>query len=72
MTVSAHLLDFFLDRRRHGTVADVGVDFHQKITTDDHRFGLRVIDVRRDDRAAASDFIAHEFRCYLDWDLRSE
>ncbi len=67
-----HFLDFFLDRRRHGAVADVGVDLYKEIATDDHRLGLRVIDVRRDDRAAASDFVAHEFRCYFAWDACSE
>ena len=46
--------------------------FHKEIATDDHRLGLRVIDVRRDNRAAASDFVAHEFRCYFAWDACSE
>ncbi len=57
-----HLLDFFLDRRRHRAVADVGVDLHQEIAADDHRLGFGMIDVGRNDRAAAGDFGAHEFR----------
>ena len=64
-----HLLDFFLDRRRHGAVADVGVDFYQEIAADDHRLGFRVIDVRRDDGAAARDFLPHEFRSDLARDV---
>src|SRR5207302_8752338 len=53
-----HLLDFFLDRRRDGAVADVGIDLDQEIAADDHRLGFRVIDVRRDDGAPARDFVA--------------
>ncbi len=56
----AQLLDFFLDRRRHGGVADVGVDLHQEVAADDHRLELEVIDVRRDDGAAARHFVADE------------
>ena len=55
------LLDFVLDRRAHGGVADVGVDLHQEVAADDHRLELEVIDVRRDDGAAARDLGAHEF-----------
>jgi hypothetical protein len=65
MTVSApHLvaqrifLDFLLDARRDGAVADVGVDLHEEVAPDDHRLGLGVIDVVRDDGAAGGDFIA--------------
>ena len=43
-----HFLDFFLDRRRHGAVADVGVDFYQEIAADDHRLGFGMIDVGRE------------------------
>ena len=60
-----HFLDFFLDRRSDGAVADIGVDFYEEIAADDHRLAFRVIDVRRDDRAAASDFCPHELRCYF-------
>ncbi len=50
-----HLLDLLLDRRAHGGVADVGVDLHEEVASDDHRLGLGVIDVGRQDRAAARD-----------------
>ena len=43
-------------RRRHGAVADVGVDLHQEIAADDHRLEFRMIDVGRDDGAAGGDF----------------
>ena len=49
----AHLLDLLLDAAADGGVADVGVDLHQEVAADDHRFGLGVIDVRRDDRPAS-------------------
>ena len=52
----AHLLDLFLDGGSHGRVADVGVDLHQEVAADDHRLELGVIDVGRDDGAAAGDF----------------
>ena len=58
----AQLLDFFLDRRRHRRVADVGVDLHQEVAADDHRLELEVVDVGRDDRAAARDLVADEGR----------
>ena len=56
------LLDLLLDRRRHGGVADVGVDLHEEVAADDHRLELEVIDVGGDDGAAARDFIADEIR----------
>ena len=43
-----------------GRVADVGVDLGQEVAADDHRLGFRVVDVRRDDRAAARDFASDE------------
>ncbi len=57
-----HLLDLFLDRRRDGGVADIGVDLGEEVAADDHRLEFGVVDVRRDDGAAARDFAAHEFR----------
>ena len=57
----AHFLDFLLDARRDGGVADVGVDFHEEIAADDHRLGFGMIDVGRDDGAARGDFGADEF-----------
>ena len=54
------LLDLFLDRRGDGRVADVRVDLHQEVPADDHRLELGVIDVGRDDGAAARDLAADE------------
>ena len=56
----AQLVDFLVDRRGDGRVADVGVDLHREVAADDHRLELGVIDVGRDDRAAARDFRSHE------------
>ena len=56
----AQLLDFLVDRRGDGGVADVGVDLHQEVAADDHRLELGVIDVGGNDRAAARDFVADE------------
>ncbi len=55
-----HLLDLLLDRGGHRRVADVGVDLHQEPAADDHRLGLRVVDVRGDDRAAPGDLVADD------------
>jgi hypothetical protein len=55
------LFDFFLDARRDGRVADVGVDLDQKIAANRHRFHLGVVDVGGDDGAAPGYFVAHEF-----------
>src|ERR1051325_1684532 len=68
----AHLLDFFLDRRRDGAVANVGVNFYQEIAPDDHRLGLRMIDVRRDYCAATSYLSPHVFRRYFVRDICTE
>ena len=43
-----------------GGVADVGVDLHQEVAADDHRLELEVVDVGRDDGAAARDLVADE------------
>src|SRR3989449_508076 len=57
-----HLLYLLLDRGGDGGVTDVGVDLHQEVTSDDHRLDFRMVDVRRDDRAAAGDLVADELR----------
>ena len=56
----AHFFHFLFDGRGDGGVADVGVDFHEEIPADDHRFAFRVVDVERDDRAASGDLAADE------------
>ncbi len=58
----SHLLNFLGDSRSHRRVADVGVDLHQEVAADDHRLGFRVIDVRRNDGAAARHFLADKLR----------
>src|SRR6185295_5890240 len=44
-----------------GGVADVRVDFAPESDADAHRFEIAVMDVGRDDGAAAGDFAANEF-----------
>ena len=67
----AHLLDLGIDAREHGRVADVRVHLHEEPGADDHRLRLGVVDVRGDDRAAARNFAAHQFRLDL-FALRNE
>jgi hypothetical protein len=50
------LLHFLVDRRRHGGVANVGVDLHCEVPPDDHRLQLGMVDVRRDYGAATRNF----------------
>ena len=56
----AQLVHFLGDRRADGGVADVRVDLHQEVAADDHRLELGVVDVGRNDGAAARDFGPHE------------
>jgi len=58
----AHFLDFVFNGAGDRAVADVRIDLHQEVPSDDHRLGFRMVDVRRNDRASARDFIANEFR----------
>ena len=58
----AKLLDLLLDRRTDGRIADVGVDLHEEVTTDDHRLEFGMIDIGRDDGAAARHLGPHQFR----------
>ncbi len=58
-----HLLDFFFDGGGDGRIANVGIDFHQEVSADDHRLAFRVVDVRGNDRPPACDLIAHELWC---------
>ncbi|SSW71626.1 hypothetical protein AVE30378_04655 [Achromobacter veterisilvae] len=55
-----HLLDFLADAGADRGIADVGVDLHQEVAADGHRLDFRVVDIRRDDGAAARDLVAHE------------
>src|SRR5438067_3556172 len=67
-----HLLDLLGDTRGDDRIADIGVDLHQEIAADDHRLGFRMVDVVRDDRAAAGDLVADEFRRHLIRDAGAE
>ena len=57
-----HFLDFFLNAGGQRRVADIGVDFDQEVAADDHRLNFRMVDVHRDNGAAAGHFITNEFR----------
>ena len=57
-----HLFHLLLNGRRDGGVADVCVDLHQEVATDNHRLQLGVVDVGGDDGAAAGHLRAHELR----------
>ena len=57
-----HLFHFLFHRRGDGGVADIGVDLGEEVAPDRHRLELGVIDVARNDGAAARHLVAHEFR----------
>src|SRR5258708_9425643 len=54
------LFEFFVDFRGDGGVADVGIDLAQRGHADGHRFKLRMVNVRGNDHASASHFVAHK------------
>ena len=56
-----HFFHFFLNRGRHSAVANVSIDLYQEIAADDHRLGLGMIDICRNDGAAARDFLPNKF-----------
>ena len=56
-----HFLNFFVDRRGNGRVADIGINLHQKIPTDNHRLTFRMVDVDWNDRAASGYLGTHIF-----------
>ena len=43
-------------------VADVGIDLHEEVRSDNHRFCFGVIDVRRDNGTSGSHLLAHKLR----------
>ena len=57
------LFEFGVDVGSGGGIADVGVDLAEKGGTDAHRLQVAMVDVGRDDGAAAGDFIADQFGC---------
>ena len=54
------LLHLLLNGGTEGGVADVGVDFHEELAADDHRFGLGVVGVARNHGTARGHLIAHK------------
>ncbi len=67
-----HLFHLLGHRRGDSRIADIGVDLDQEITADDHRLGFRMVDVGRDDGAAARNLVAHELRRDVVGDRRTE
>ena len=59
---SVQFFELFLYVRGDGGIADVGVDLAQRRYADRHGLQFGMVDVRGNDHAAASDFIAHQFR----------
>ena len=59
------LLHLFIYPGCGGGVANVGVDLHKEIAAYDHRFGLRVVDVGRNDSPSGSHLVPYEFRGYM-------
>ena len=66
------LLDLFGDARTHRRIADIGVDLDEEVAADRHRLEFEMVDVGRDDRAAARDFVAHEFGRHEGGDFGAE
>ena len=56
------LIHFLLDAGGGGRVADVGIDFHQEVASDNHRLALRVIDVGWQNGTSSCNLITHVFR----------
>ena len=55
------LFHLFVNARCGGRITDVGIDLDQKITSDNHRFTLRVIDVGGKNGPSFGDFLADKF-----------
>ena len=62
----------FLDARRDGRVADVGVHLDEEVAANNHRLALGVVDVVGDHRPAARHFVTHKFGGYFCRDGRVE
>ena len=56
------LLDLFFNRRSDRRVADIGVNLHEEVAANNHRFGFRMINIGRDNRAPGGDFSPHKLR----------
>lgn len=65
MAAQLSLATSSLIRAGDSGVADVGVDLDEELPPDDHRLGLRVVDVGWDDRPAGGDFASDKFDIVL-------
>ena len=54
------LVHLLIDRGCGGRVADIGVDLHREVSTDNHRLALGMMDVGGDDGTAAGQLVAHK------------
>ena len=63
-------VDLLLDARCGGRVSDVGVDLHEEMGADDHRFRLGVLAVGGDDGASLGNLLAHKGRCDVGLDAQ--
>src|SRR5690606_10179335 len=43
-------------------IADIRIDFHQKVPSDDHGFAFRMIDIIRNNRPSRSDLLPYKLR----------
>ena len=67
-----HGLAYFLfDSGRKGGVTDIGIEFYQKITADNHRFCFRVVYVGRKHCSAGGYFITYKLRSDMAFDSKS-
>ena len=57
-----HFFHFFFDARGDGAVADVGINFNEEVSANDHWLEFGVIDICGNDGASCRDFFAHELR----------
>ncbi len=55
-----HLFHFFGNPGADGRVADIGIDLHEEIPSDDHRFRFRMIDIGRNNGSAAGELGSHK------------
>ena len=62
------LLHLLVDTRVEVGVADVGVDLHEEVRSDNHRLSLRVIDVGGNDGTSCSHLLAHKLRSDMCFD----
>ncbi len=57
-----HFFHFLFDARGDGAVADVGINFNEEVTANDHRLEFGVIDISGNDGVPCRDFVAHKLR----------